>query len=802
MRIPLDYYRILGLPIQATAEQLEQAHRDRALQLPRREYSDAAITARKQLLDEAYAILSNPEQRQAYDASFLAKTYELESGIGATAEEGGSRAIGVDASTDYYAPSIEIQDHQFIGALLILQELGEYELVLKLGRPYLSSGKASLRHGRFGDPNIIFPDIVLTIALACLELGREQWQQGQYENAAEALETGQDLLLREGLFAGVRGEIQSDLFKLRPYRILELLALPEESFADRQKGLQLLQNMLQERSGIDGTGNDQSGLNIDDFLRFIQQLRGYLTAAEQQSLFETEANRPSAVATYLAVYALLGRGFAERQPSLVRRAKLMLMRLGSRQDVHLEQAVCALLLGQTEEASRALELSQEYEPLAFIREHSQGSPDLLPGLCLYAERWLQDEVFPHFRDLAQRQSSLKDYFADEQVQSYLEALPTETDSQNEWAVSSTPRVTSDRSASRPSTHSVPLAGMQVPSVGATHASPVMSDRDERSLREQVYSTAAARSQSTWSNGSYSGAARWENGRTTESPYRSPASRSATATLSSGGSSGHSSLPTAERVLHFPSDTESRDTSQRPSPPDPLRQPPSEGKQEVDDLRGGTGASDLHSRRTYSSNPKVHQKSGLSSGVVLILLGLGLIAAGLLGFLVMRRLSTKPLLQGEQPMVRLDRPVVEIPQPSPSATAVVTVGELTDASVQQVIQNWLSAKAAAMGPEHSVEQLGQTLAGTALAQWQKRAEEAQRDNWHWQYQHNLLKVDAVKVSDVDPNQAKVEAEVSENAQFYEGGEVKQDLSYNETIHVQYDLIRQDGQWKIQAMTVLN
>jgi len=34
-------------------------------------------------------------------------------------------------------------------------------------------------------------------------------------------------------------------------------------------------------------------------------------------------------------------------------------------------------------------------------------------------------VFPHFRDLAHQQASLKDYFADEQVQAYLEALPTQ-----------------------------------------------------------------------------------------------------------------------------------------------------------------------------------------------------------------------------------------------------------------------------------------------------------------------------------------------------------------------------------------
>lgn len=398
--------------MQATADQLKQAHRDRTLQLPRREYSEAAIATRRDLLDRAFAVLSDPAQRKAVDEELLGLQYE----------------------NDADAATIELDDRQLIGALLILQELGEYELVLKIGRPYLSSGTASIRDGRFGDPRIALSDIVLTIALACLELGREQWQQGQYESAAEALETGQELLLREGLFAGVRGEIQSDLYKLRPYRILELLALPDDEQSDRQQGLRLLKDMLRERGGIDGTGNDQSGLSIDDFLRFIQQLRGYLTAEEQQALFEEESRRPSAVATYLAVYALLARGFADHQPGLIRRAKLMLLRLGTRQDVHLEQSVCALLLGQTEEASRVLELSQEYEPLAFIRENSQGAPDLLPGLCLYSERWLQDEVFPHFRDLAKREALLKDYFADEQVQAYLEELPVDGEVITDWSM--------------------------------------------------------------------------------------------------------------------------------------------------------------------------------------------------------------------------------------------------------------------------------------------------------------------------------------------------------------------------------
>lgn len=418
MQIPLDYYRILSLPIQTSAEQLQQAYRDRTLQLPRREYSEAAIVARKQLLEQAYAVLSNPEQRASYNANYFAYTYNTE---GDSSADTAADRLNLVPTLTPHTPSIEIPDELFVGVLLILQELGEYELVLNLGSSYLSASSAAVESGhRLGGQS----DVILTIALAWLELGREQWQQGQYENAATSLENGQKLL-HEELFPSVRNEIQSDIYKLRPYRILELLAQPENNIGERRLGLKLLQDVLQQRGGIDGTGDDGSGLSLDDFLRFIQQLRSYLTVAEQQSLFAAESHRPSAVATYLTVYALIAQGFAQRQSALISEAKLLLMRLSKHQDVYLEQAVCSLLLGQTAAASQALELSQEYETLAFIREKSQGSPDLLPGLCLYSERWLQTEVLTQFRDLAQYQASLKDYFANRQVQTYLEALPTQ-----------------------------------------------------------------------------------------------------------------------------------------------------------------------------------------------------------------------------------------------------------------------------------------------------------------------------------------------------------------------------------------
>ncbi|NJK28488.1 MAG: J domain-containing protein [Coleofasciculaceae cyanobacterium SM2_3_26] len=175
MLVPLDYYRILGVTIQATAEQLGQAYRDRSLQMPRREYSAAAIDARKQLLDEAYSVLSDSKQRKAYDAQFLARTYEVEpsdrspgeAGVGSIREREGTRKEGTrkestrkesirkegtrkeavregasvvqrestpEAQRQSPHSSIEIDDDQFVGALLILQEVGRVRFGVEPGQ--------------------------------------------------------------------------------------------------------------------------------------------------------------------------------------------------------------------------------------------------------------------------------------------------------------------------------------------------------------------------------------------------------------------------------------------------------------------------------------------------------------------------------------------------------------------------------------------------------------------------------------------------------------------------------------------
>ncbi|MBV5261538.1 DUF4101 domain-containing protein [Synechococcus moorigangaii CMS01] len=425
MRIPLDYYRILCVPAKATTAQITQAYRDRLSQLPRREHSTLAIEARNRVIEQAFEVLSQTETRAVYDHELSGNLFRsLVPSRPKLPFPGESGAQGADITT--HQPTIALEDRDFLGSLLLLLDLGEYELVLKLAAPYLGLKEKRVQDGQLGDAATAHQELRLCLALAHWELSREQWLQHRYETAATSGQQGQDFLKQADLFPALQQEIQRDLDRLRPYQILELLALEDTAAPERQRGLIFLQEMLDARGGIDGQGDDHSGLGIDDFLRFIQQLRSYLTVQEQLDLFVAESKRPSAAATYLAVYALLGAGFSRRQPQLVLQAQELLQRLGQRQDVYLEQSICALLLGQPIEANQLLEQSQEQEAIAYIQEQSAGAPDLLPGLCVYGEEWLKTEVFSHFRDLRQRRDdasvSLRAYFADPDVQAYLDDL--------------------------------------------------------------------------------------------------------------------------------------------------------------------------------------------------------------------------------------------------------------------------------------------------------------------------------------------------------------------------------------------
>ncbi|MEL6551976.1 MAG: IMS domain-containing protein [Cyanobacteria bacterium J06621_11] len=741
MRIPLDYYRILGLPIQATAEQLKQSHRDRTLQVPRREYSELAIDARRQLLDKAYEVLGNSAKRAEYDQEFLSKTKPI-SEISGEAED--------PENPDANVPTIEIENHLLVGALLILLELGEYELVLRLGRPYIKRDSNTLEGQQLKEQPAL-PDIILSLAVACLELGREEWQQNHYEHAAESLEIGRELLLKEDLLPVLRAEIQADLYKLRPYRCLELIARPLDQQAQRQEGLNLLKGMLQDRGGIDGADDDLSGLGVDDFLRFVQQLRGYLTAAEQQDVFEAEAQRPSAVGTYLAVYALLARGFAQHQPALIRRAKQMLLRLSGRQDVHLEQSVCAVLLGQTEEASRALELSQEHEPLEFIRDHSKGSPDLLPGLCLYAENWLQQEVFPFFRDLDQAIATLKDYFADSNVQAYLEKLPLENERSNAQTT-----LSSDQSAQ---------------------------------------ASGAANSGFSTSLGTSTGVATVDatpvSVGTTASTFGTPSNFSPPSLSDRLGNAG---LASAAGAAGFAGGASIVDKISKMSPTGQLRANDAA-------VAGGNGSESsdlaaLRARRNRRGGSPRWDRLALLIAAAVLCLGFGLFLAGKLVGALRNGGSTTatPALEGEPLDITVNEPAIDVEGLESDAAS----SNDAQSVAEETVNAWLDAKRAAYGQDHDAASLADVLAGDTLRGTQNNVRDLAEEGAYFDYTHGAVTILSVQPENIEgADSLTVEAEVTESATFYDVVGRDDRYSYSDDVVVAtYNLVREGDSWLIE------
>ncbi len=848
MLIPLDYYRILGVPIQADSSQLTQGYQQRLAHGPHPDYSGTALGIRRQLVDEAYNTLNSASDRQAYDAQFLVKSYAEGPQL--------SPADGQNPKT----PNLDIDDRQFTGALTLLQELGEYELAIKLGYPYLSQ-LDDLESGRFGDPKLALADLLLTVVLSYLELGREQWQNNRSEQAASSLKIAQELLLHHGLFAGLRGEIQGDLYRLRPYRILELMASPDANGVAHRQGLQLLRSMLKERGGIDGNGGDRSGLGVEEFLRFIQQIRGYLSAQEQLALFEAEARRPSAVATYLAAYALIAQGFSQRQPAFVQRASLLLRRLGQRQDVFLEQAICALLLGQPDEACQYLEKSQEAEPLDAIRSRSGGSPDLLPGLCAYCEQWLGSEVLPHFRDLNGMEVSLTRYFSDAGVQAYLESMPdADANADDTWSttlpdpdpaqlsavlgqnggrspmdsrapivppklggpnpVPRTPFAPTPNAADPaiaagpPGPPSESTRSLNPPASGSSSFQPILlGPLGERPLTSSVPGNVPQPSHSnalganpnatlpnltapnltapnlTARSGSPAAPA------TSTPPSGQPLTSSATAAPPASSTSAFlSGLPTAP--TNNPAlDRLGRGSGGRTPPPST----PSGGD--------GTMPDATRDRRRRD------EESNNSQGSLAILIGGGLLAVVLVGFLIVQAYGaiarlfqgdTGPALEPEQPIVYLDRPSTEIPTPETNsegaASEATAPGELNPAIAQVAVENWLTAKSKAMGEGYEIAALDAVLVDPLLTKWRGRVRATQSSDEHWVYEHEVEIAD-VTLNPEAPGRATVVANVREAAKLYQGDRLSDSGSYDDQLRIRYTLVQVEGQWLISDGQVL-
>jgi hypothetical protein len=843
VRIPLDYYQILGVPEHNLAD-LEQAYRDRLLQLPRKEYSDAAIESRKRLIAIAYQVLNDPQQRSAYVAAQAQ----------AVSEAGHPDLTNGNLATTpfYYRATLDIAPEHFLGGLLVLFELGEYEEINSICMPYLgtngrnsnsgslhpeqplsssSSGNVTqgltdktdkseplplikLKQTVNGDRIIpLKPDILLAMVSSFWELAEREWRDGCYEEAVIHYETAKKILVQEDLFPQIQGEIDRQLDRLRPYRISSLVSLPLDRHEQRRKGIQFLEELLESACKNEVKCQERFALNSESTIPFIHETLPYLTAAEQRNLFSQLArdsqqsaaqtlNVMQLACTYLHVHALIAQGFAYRNPQSIYTAQQILQyRLQPRINVSIEQAVCALLLGQTETATKILAQAPESADLVVIRQQSQGYANLLRGLCWHIESWLKHESFPCFRDLVTKNPSIHDYFNDRDVQEFADRVPTNNliidASISGWATSQARLI------------DVAPSGDLSGSIGRSAGS-LAADREL--IEAELSAKLGNRSPSSFNNPSQTSdrlgigniipAIRVEQIPKIEPIITLPIEEPIDTKVIQLGveRKRRRSAPTARTIDGQLEQAELVEQQQ------PLPLPLVTSSQLVPAPKAGrlVGNRKMASRtRRTRRRPNIPRILLVGTSGVACLWGIGWLAnAGIQAFnrpaTTIATISASPATAPSPLQTKKPNPIQSSSTSQPKPTPV---GLLTNDAAQSVITKWLSAKTKSLSPAYQVSNLKDVLVEPALSAAADRAKTAQANGIHWQYSHQNIGIESIVQASSESNFANVRARVTEDGQFYEGEKLNPDRSYSKPLLIEYNLVRNKDGWFIKDMDVV-
>ena len=385
MDLPIDHFRLLGVPSSADAKGVLRTLQSRLDRLPHGGFSPETLQARAELLRASADLLSDADRRAAYEA-------ELTS----LANTNGT-----------LQPALEIATARQVGGLVLLMEGGQpleaFELASRSLQPPQSPTLGSGREG----------DLTLLAGLACLAAASELEEQRRFEAAARTLQQGLQLLQRLGRQPDLRETMHSQLEHLTPYRVLDLLSRDLVAGVERQEGLALLEQLVQRRGGLEGDGDPQ--FPSQDFQPFFHQIRAFLTVQEQVDLFSRWAATGSDAADFLATIALTASGFAQRKPERIAEARNRLQRSG-REGIEPLLANLHLLLGEADTARACFDrgANQELKNWAASK-----SADPLGQLCAYCSDWLVRDVLPGYRDL-EAEPDLVAYFSDRDVVAYVE----------------------------------------------------------------------------------------------------------------------------------------------------------------------------------------------------------------------------------------------------------------------------------------------------------------------------------------------------------------------------------------------
>ena len=401
MDLPIDHFRLLGVSPSAEPAAILRRLQTRIESPPDQGFTHEALLQRSNLLQRSADLLIDPAERASYEEALLRLS-----------ESHPNETVGLDLPGS----------SEVAGLILLWEAHGALE-AFQLARQGLQPPQApALGSGREAD-------LTLLAALSCLDASVEEQGQRRYESAAQLLADGIELQQRMGKMPEQQKHLEQELETLLPYRILDLLSRDLSERDSHQQGLLLLNQLVSSRGGLDVPGDSAEAgqLNQEDFESFFQQIRRFLTVQEQIDLFSRWSEAGGVEAGFLTVLSLTAAGFSRRKPEFLEQARERLKQLPpSELDPMPLLGSLDLLLGNVRQAERHFASIRDAEVQAWFVQHPG---DNLAAQCEYCRAWLERDVLPGYRDVDAKGVDLDAWFADRDVQQYVDRLDRQTQRQ-------------------------------------------------------------------------------------------------------------------------------------------------------------------------------------------------------------------------------------------------------------------------------------------------------------------------------------------------------------------------------------
>ena len=395
--LPIDHFRLLGVSPSADAAAILHRLQTRCDSPPDQGFTHEALLKRNELLGRSADLLTDRNDRAEYESALIRLSASHP-----------NETVGLDLPAS----------SEVAGLILLWEAHGALEAFQMASHGLQPPQAPALGSGREAD-------LTLLAALACRDAAVEEQGQRRYESAAQLLVEGIQLQQRMGKLPDQQRMLERDLDALLPFRILDLISRDLSDQASHQQGLTLLDQLVSRRGGLDGTDFVTSveaagSMTQDDFESFFQQIRRFLTVQEQIDLFSRWSEEGQAEAGFLAVLALTAAGFSRRKPECLEQARERLHRLPDSELDPMPLLGCLdLLLGNVREADHHFAAIRDADVQGWFVQHPG---DSLAAQCEYCRAWLGRDVLPGYRDVDATAIDLDAWFADRDVQNYVERL--------------------------------------------------------------------------------------------------------------------------------------------------------------------------------------------------------------------------------------------------------------------------------------------------------------------------------------------------------------------------------------------